>query len=245
MSNRFNIYDEYRDKFYRLPKVFFTNDTYSNLSNDAKMAWAILQDRLELSRKNGWIDDVGDYYFIFSNKRLGELINLGKTTVVKVKNELVDAGLLEQIQRGLNKTNLLYLNKPEVTKDDVYYINEQEKTSESSRDKEVQNLNSRKFKNRTPRSSENELQEVQKMNENDTDLNETEFSDSDDDENKKTRVSIREELTQLTDTNPHLKSLFEHLKSEMLDPYIVQDILTEMLDQHMLDYRLIDARNQL
>ncbi|GAB4074577.1 hypothetical protein GCM10028778_20800 [Barrientosiimonas marina] len=66
-----------------------------------------------------------------------------------------------------------------------------------------------------------------------------------DDENKEMRASIREELTQLTENNPHLKSLFDHLKREMLDPYIVQDIMTEMLDQHVIDYRLIDARNQL
>lgn len=91
---------------------------------------------------------------------------------------------------------------------------------------------------------ESRKQDGKKAETNNTRINNTELR-TDDDENKETRTSIREEITQLAENTPHLKSLFDHLKSEMLDPYIVQDIMTEMLDQHVIDYRLIDARNQL
>lgn len=47
----YNINEEYREKFYQIPKVFFTNPKYIKLSNDAKMAWGILRDRLDLSIK--------------------------------------------------------------------------------------------------------------------------------------------------------------------------------------------------
>ncbi|MGU3127290.1 replication initiator protein A [Staphylococcus aureus] len=51
----YNINEEYREKLYQIPKVFFTNPKYIKLSNDAKMAWGILRDRLDLSIKNGWL----------------------------------------------------------------------------------------------------------------------------------------------------------------------------------------------
>ncbi|HHO6493192.1 TPA: replication protein A, partial [Staphylococcus aureus] len=40
-------------------------------------------------------------------------------------------------RQGLNKTNKLYLVKPEVTEDDIYKIQKQENTVESSNGKEV------------------------------------------------------------------------------------------------------------
>ncbi|HGZ9968757.1 TPA: replication protein A, partial [Staphylococcus aureus] len=47
------------------------------------------------------------------------------------------AELLLQERQGLNKTNKLYLVKPEVTEDDIYKIQKQENTVESSNGKEV------------------------------------------------------------------------------------------------------------
>lgn len=67
-EQRFNIQQQYREKFYQLPKVFFTNEKYMELSNDAKIAYALLKDRLELSIKNNWFDKNGDIFFIFTNE---------------------------------------------------------------------------------------------------------------------------------------------------------------------------------
>nr|WP_265736255.1 replication initiator protein A [Staphylococcus aureus] len=65
----YNINEEYREKFYQIPKVFFTNPKYIKLSNDAKMAWGILRDRLDLSIKNGWVDSkTGNIYFFTKMK---------------------------------------------------------------------------------------------------------------------------------------------------------------------------------
>nr|AYK28020.1 hypothetical protein D0Y82_h00000 [Staphylococcus aureus]AYK28212.1 hypothetical protein BJL71_h00000 [Staphylococcus aureus] len=49
----------------------------------------------------------------------------------------MEAELLLQERQGLNKTNKLYLVKPEVTEDDIYKIQKQENTVESSNGKEV------------------------------------------------------------------------------------------------------------
>ncbi|WP_228072045.1 replication initiator protein A [Staphylococcus aureus] len=44
----YNINEEYREKFYQIPKVFLQ---ILNISSYAKMAWGILRDRLDLSIK--------------------------------------------------------------------------------------------------------------------------------------------------------------------------------------------------
>ncbi|MGU3127282.1 replication initiator protein A [Staphylococcus aureus] len=41
--------------FIKYRKSFLQNAESIKLSNDAKMAWGILRDRLDLSIKNGWI----------------------------------------------------------------------------------------------------------------------------------------------------------------------------------------------
>ena len=68
MSN-FNIKEIQKEKFYQLPKVFFTNPKYTKLSNDAKITWSILRDRLDLSIRNNWVDENGDIFFIYTNEK--------------------------------------------------------------------------------------------------------------------------------------------------------------------------------
>lgn len=85
----YNINEEYREKFYQIPKVFFTNPKYIKLSNDAKMAWGILRDRLDLSIKNGWVDSkIGNIYFYYKNENPQNILNCKKDKVIKIKKEL-------------------------------------------------------------------------------------------------------------------------------------------------------------
>ena len=119
--------EQYQERFYQLPKVFFTNEIYKKLSLEAKVAYSILRDRLELSLQNDWVDSEENIYFIYTNGNLMEILNLGKNKVVKIKKELESVNLLRQKRLGLNKPNMLYLIKPEVTKDDIYKIQNEEK----------------------------------------------------------------------------------------------------------------------
>lgn len=134
--------EQYQERFYQLPKVFFTNEIYKKLSLEAKVAYSILRDRLELSLQNDWVDSEENIYFIYTNENLMEILNLGKNKVVKIKKELESVNLLRQKRLGLNKPNMLYLIKPEVTEDDIYKIQNEEKTNKSTDDKEVCETNS-------------------------------------------------------------------------------------------------------
>ncbi|MDT0739111.1 replication initiator protein A, partial [Staphylococcus haemolyticus] len=179
MSNNFNINEIQREKFYQLPKVFFTNPKYTKISNDAKIAYAILRDRLDLSIKNNWIDENGDIFFIFTNETLKEILNISSPNKLsKIKKELQSAELFSQIRVGLNKPNKLYIKKPVVTKDDVYLIKQDETPLKISNDKDVSKSYVQKYQNHTSRNIKIIHQDVSKSYANDTNINDTDYKET-------------------------------------------------------------------
>lgn len=134
----FNYYKSkeiYREKYYQMPKIFFTNEKYLNLSNDAKIAYMLLKERFDYSVKNNWVDSEDNIYFIYTNTELMKLLNCREGKISKIKKELEKAGLLKQKKGRIKKANgkiettpnLLYLGKAEVTSEDVFKINEEER----------------------------------------------------------------------------------------------------------------------
>ena len=125
----------YREKYYQMPKVFFTNEKYLNLSNDAKITYMLLKARFDYSVQNNWVDSEDNIYFIYTIEELMRLINCREGKISKIKKELEAAGLLKQKKGRIKKANgkiettpnLLYLGKPEVTSEDVFKINEEER----------------------------------------------------------------------------------------------------------------------
>lgn len=110
---RKNIKNQANQNFYMLHKVLFINEKYKKLSDSAKVTYAILNDRVSLSIKNNWIDQNGDIYFIFTNENLQEVLDKSKNTITKIKKELQEVGLLEQVKTGFNRPNKLYLHEIE------------------------------------------------------------------------------------------------------------------------------------
>ncbi|EFT38057.1 replication initiator protein A domain protein [Enterococcus faecalis TX2137] len=124
----------YREKYYQMPKVFFTNEMYKSLSNDAKIAYMLLKDRFDNSVKNNWVDSEDNIYFIYTVAELMTLLNCREGKVSKIKKELEAVNLLKQKKGRVKKMNgkiettpnLLYLGKPNVTSEDVFKINEEQ-----------------------------------------------------------------------------------------------------------------------
>jgi len=100
-----------------------------------------------------------DIYFIFTNESLQNILDKSKNTITKIKKELQEVGLLEQIRTGFNKPNKLYLHDIETN---------------ISVEKNIQN------------SSElHDNKESQILDPNDTDYTNTENNDTDDMNDKK------------------------------------------------------------
>ena len=52
--------------FYRIPKALFQEPRFQSLSTNAKTLYGILLDRMSLSAKNGWLDEQGRVFIIFT-----------------------------------------------------------------------------------------------------------------------------------------------------------------------------------
>ena len=110
----------YGETFYQLPKILFTNKRYLSISNDAKVAYALLKDRFNYSIRNHWVDEDQNIYFVFTNQELMRVLHCSEKTLIKLKKELERCNLLFQKRMGVNKPNRLYLLRPEVEATDIY-----------------------------------------------------------------------------------------------------------------------------
>ena len=96
--------------FFRIPKALFTNERFWNVSTDAKLLYGILLDRMNLSAKNGWLDDDGRVYIIFTVEEIMESLGCANKKSVKLLDELEKkCGLIEKKRQGLGKPNLIYV----------------------------------------------------------------------------------------------------------------------------------------
>ena len=96
--------------FIRIPTLLFTDDQYKYVSADAKILYGILLARMDLSAKNGWIDDQGRVYIICTLSEIMEKLNCADNKATKLMNELEDkCGLIERKRQGLGKPNLIYV----------------------------------------------------------------------------------------------------------------------------------------
>jgi len=229
MSN-FNIKEIQKEKFYQLPKVFFTNPKYTKLSNDAKITWSILRDRLDLSIRNNWIDENGDIFFIYTNEKLKSILNISSPNKLsKIKKELTEADLFNQIRVGLNKPNKLYIKKPEVTEADVYYISQQENDIEQHNNTDVSLSYVQKYDNDTSRNINMIHHDISKEYTNDTDLSNTDYIET---ENNDTHDMND---THNNQTNHNHSDHTNHQQSEFNNDALKFQVLEE-LPQQIKDY---------
>ena len=109
---KYNLSQVKTERFYQLPKYLFEDTYFKKMSAEAKIMYALLKDRFELSIQNEWVDKNNNIYFIFSNKHLCEYLGYAEQKIIKLKKELISFNLLTQERVGLNKPNRLYLLKP-------------------------------------------------------------------------------------------------------------------------------------
>ena len=163
-----NIYRKAEKKFLMLPALLIYGELYRGLDSGAKIAWTILNDRANLSKKNGWYDEEGNVYFVYTNQELMNLVNVSEPTIVKIKKELISYGLLEQKRMGRGKANLLYIYEPVASKSDAQNLIEIEDVGNTL---EFQNL-----KNLSSRTENNLVQEIKKIKPNNTKNNNINFN---------------------------------------------------------------------
>lgn len=83
------------------------------LTNTARVLYAMLLDRAKLSRRNGWKDEKGQIYLIYPISNMAKDLGKSQTTTKKAMQELGDAGLVEKKRQGFCMPNILYIKIPQ------------------------------------------------------------------------------------------------------------------------------------
>lgn len=97
MENRYhygNEADQYT--FFQIPKILFTDPALSRISSEAKVLYGMMLDRLNLSRRNGWIDENGRVFIYFTLDEIQDQLGIYRQKTAKLLRELDDAHLIER-----------------------------------------------------------------------------------------------------------------------------------------------------
>lgn len=99
---------EKAQSFTRLPNFLFEAPTFKPLSNEAKLLYAFILRRTDLSRKSGWADEFGKVYLYYPINEVVELLHCGRQKAVNTLRELQYAGLVDIQKQGCGKPNRIY-----------------------------------------------------------------------------------------------------------------------------------------
>lgn len=205
-SNLYKINEVTQHKYYQVPKELYINPRYkTTINNDAKMLYALLLDRMELSRTNGWIEDDGTIFLIFKREDLADMLGICTTTVWRAIKQLKEVGLIEEKRQGLNRPNLIYIGK-------IDYSVPEEKEPENNKDEitdtlsndtapilssDIKNLKNRTFTAERSGDLKNKCQDISKLKPNKTDNNKPEYKDTDDNDPESLNKAEKENFIEL------------------------------------------------
>ncbi|EUF22909.1 replication initiator protein A, partial [Staphylococcus aureus] len=215
---KYNLSQVKTERFYQLPKYLFEDAYFKKMSAEAKIMYALLKDRFELSIQNEWVDRNNNIYFIFSNKHLCEYLGYGEQKIIKLKKELVNFNLLTQERVGLNKPNRLYLLKPN------YDI-------EASLTKELPNSQFQNNESGSSRTVNLSGQELPNSQSNDTELNNTNYIENEDNDT----YDMNDIISNTLINNNHHSNHTNHQKTEFNNDALKFQVLEE-LPQQLQDY---------
>lgn len=107
----YKVNEYLENTFYQVPKELFTNPYYKKLNSDSILLYALLLDRLSVSRKNEWIDEDGNVFLLFSRKEVEKKLKLSDKTVTKAFKQLAEHKLIYEKRLGFRKKNVIYVGK--------------------------------------------------------------------------------------------------------------------------------------
>lgn len=164
--------------FVRVPRVLFTDkEHFGNLSNEAKLLYGLLLERMSLSRKNNWIDKHNRVYIIFPVEEIEEILDVGHEKALNLLKELDDQsgiGLVKK-RRGLVLPSILYV------KNFIIHCQQSLDSTPTSRStesgsQEVGKSDFKKSENQTSANPKNGILEVRNSDTNYIDKNNIEMS---------------------------------------------------------------------
>lgn len=100
--------------FYRIPRQLVTGEEFRHLSTDAKLLYGMMLDRMGLSARNGWYDDLDRVYIYYTVDEIMEDLCCGHNKAVRLLAELdtvKGVGLIERKKQGQGKPTIIYVRQ--------------------------------------------------------------------------------------------------------------------------------------
>ena len=111
------FYGEESEQFsyFRIPRLLVRSKNFKTLSTDAKLLYGLMLDRMGLSAKHGWYDDLGRVYIYYTLDEIQTDLMCGHNKAVRLLAELdtgkTGFGLIERVKQGQGRPAKIYVKK--------------------------------------------------------------------------------------------------------------------------------------
>lgn len=93
----------------QMPRWLFTDLRYMGLALETKVAYTFLLNRFQLSRLNGWVNEDGAVFIIYTRRSLAKEMQVSYRKIIEAMKELAAAGLIWEKRCGRGDANQIYL----------------------------------------------------------------------------------------------------------------------------------------
>lgn len=91
---------------------FLMEDCFAELTNDAKVLYALMLDRASISKVNGYTEEDGTIRLYFTVEQAQKKLHRSRQCATRIFHELEFSGLICRKKQGLGKPALITLNYP-------------------------------------------------------------------------------------------------------------------------------------
>ena len=95
-----------------LPRFMLQDETLCEISNDAKVLYALLLDRASISRENSYVEPDGTIRLYFTVEQAQAKLHRSRQSATRIFRELEYSGLIVRRKQGLGRPALITLNYP-------------------------------------------------------------------------------------------------------------------------------------
>ena len=95
-----------------IPHKLLQDKQLRDISNDAKVLYALLLDRASVSRQNGYVEPDGTIRLYFTLEQAQKKLHRSRQCATRIFRELEYSGLIIRRKQGLGKPAVITLNYP-------------------------------------------------------------------------------------------------------------------------------------
>ena len=96
--------------FYQLPKQLLKDAQYQDISLNARILYCLLLDRMQLSQKNGWQDEAGRTYIIYTQNEIMKDLSCSSRSVTRMLKDLEEAGMIARKRQTMYRPWWIYVH---------------------------------------------------------------------------------------------------------------------------------------